>query len=298
MQKIVPNLWFDHTAAEAVGFYSDVLPDTRLTGVQHYPGEQVLPDFQKSFANQELIVEFEVRGYRIIAINAGPEFPINPSVSFMLNFDPAFDDQARENLDATWAGLAEGGNVMMELGAYPFSERYGWVADRYGVSWQLILTDPEGEPRPFVIPSLLFGASAQNRAREAIERYASVFPGSRVGTVATYPEAAGPATPGAVMFGEAELLGQWFSFMDSAVGQEESFTCGVSLMIECEDQAEIDRYWAELSEVPEAEQCGWCADRFGMNWQVVPANLNALMQSEKSYLKLLSMKKIEVAGFR
>lgn len=296
MQRIVPNLWFDHNAAEAADFYARVLPDTTVTQTVYYPTEGLL-DFQQEFAGQVLTVEFEVGGYRFVGINAGPEFPINPSLSFMLNFDPARDPAAAARLDEVWAGLSEGGEVMMPLAEYPFSRRYGWVADRYGVSWQLMLTDPDGEPRPFVIPCLLFGGPVQNHAGAAIEHYVSVFPGSRVGTVATYPEQTGPATAGAVMFGEVELLGQWFALMDSAVDQDASFTPGVSLMVEVADQAELDRYWDVLSTVPEAEQCGWCADRFGVSWQVVPANLEELMQSPDAYPRLMAMKKIEIAAF-
>lgn len=296
MQKIVPNLWFDHNAAEAASFYASVFPQAHVTATQYYPSGG-LPDFQREFAGQELVVEFEIGGYRFIAINAGPEFTINPSVSFMLNFDPSVDSSAREHLDDLWAALAEGGHVLMPLGEYAFSRRYGWVQDRFGVTWQLILTDPAGEPRPFVIPSWLFGDGVQNRAGEAIDFYASVFPGTRVGNLVRYPEQVGPAAPGSVMFGELEILGQWFAAMDSGAEQDFSFTCGVSLMLECDDQAEIDRYWSQLSAVPEAEQCGWCADRFGVSWQVVPANLGELMQAPDAYQKLLGMKKIDIAGF-
>ncbi len=296
MQRIVPCLWFDHRAAEAVSFYTSVFADARVTGTQYYPSEGLL-DFQQEFAGKELTVEFEVDGFKFVAINAGPEFAINPSVSFMLNFDPSRDGQAREHLDALWASLSEGGNVMMPLDAYDFSPRYGWVQDRYGVSWQLILSDPDGDPRPFIIPSLLFGGAAQSRAQEALDYYQAVFPGSRVGTVARYEEPAGAAGRGDVMFGDVELLGQWFALMDSAVEQDFEFNCGVSLMLECVDQAEIDRYWNALSAVPEAEQCGWCADRFGVSWQIVPANLGELMQARGAYQQLMQMKKIETAAF-
>lgn len=296
MQRIVPNLWFDHTAAEAAAFYTSVFPNARVTDTQYYPTDG-LPDFQKDFAGDVLMVEFEIDGYRIIGINAGPEFPITPSLSFMLNFDPSRDEAAREHLDALWAALSDGGRALMPLGEYDFSPHYGWVQDRYGVSWQLILTDPGGDPRPFIVPSLLFGDGVQNRAGEALDFYAEVFPGTRKGTLVRYSEQVGPATPGAVMFADLEIGGQWFAFMDSGVDQGFSFTCGVSLMLECADQAELDRYWEQLSAVPEAEQCGWCADRFGVSWQVVPANLGELMQGPDAYQKLLEMKKIDITAF-
>ncbi len=296
MQKIVPSLWFDHVAADAARFYAEAIPGTTVTDTQYYPLEGLL-DFQREFAGKELTVEFEVQGYRFVAINAGPEFRVNPSVSFMLNFDPSRDERAREHLDEVWAALSDGGSELMPLGEYEFSPHYGWIQDRYGVSWQLILTDPAGEPRPFVIPNLLFGGSAQNRAGEAMEYYVSLFEGARAGNVWRYPDAVGPAPAGSIMFGELNLFGQWFALMDSAVEQDFTFNPGVSLMLQCEDQEELDRYWHELSAVPEAEQCGWLVDRFGLSWQVVPATMRELMQAPGSFEKLLAMKKIEISAF-
>ena len=296
MQKIVPNLWFDHVAAEAANFYAEVLPGATVTDTQYYPMEGLL-DFQQEFAGKELTVEFEVQGYRFVAINAGPEFRVNPSVSFMLNFDPSRDERAREHLHEVWAALSEGGAELMQLGEYEFSPHYGWTQDRFGVSWQLILTDAAREPRPFVIPNLLFGGSAQNRAGEAMEYYTSVFEGARTGDVWRYPDTVGPAPAGSIMFGELNLFGQWFALMDSAVEQDFTFNPGVSLMLQCEDQEELERYWHELSAVPEAEQCGWLVDRFGLSWQVVPANMSELMQAPGSFEKLLAMRKIEISAF-
>jgi predicted 3-demethylubiquinone-9 3-methyltransferase (glyoxalase superfamily) len=296
MQRITPNVWFNGTAAEATAFYASVLPGGRVTHTDYYPTEG-LPDFQKHLAGKELVVEFEVAGYRFMGINAGPEFPVNPAISFMLNFDPSVDDAARAHLDEIWTALAEGGRVLMPLDSYDFSPRYGWVQDRYGVTWQLMLTNPEGEPRPFVIPCLTFGDVAQNRAGEAVAYYTSVFPGTRAGTLATYSEAVGTADAGSVMFADLEVLGQWFAFMDAASPQDFTFTPGVSLMVECADQAEIDRYWDALSAVPEAEQCGWCTDRFGVSWQIVPSGMSEYLGKPGAYEKMLSMKKIDLAAF-
>ncbi|MCR2800453.1 MULTISPECIES: VOC family protein [unclassified Microbacterium] len=300
MQRIVPNLWFDHNAAEAAEFYTSAFPGATSTVTARYPNEG-LPGFQSDFAGAELTVDVEIDGYRLSFINAGPEFRPNPSVSFMLNFDRMLfggdANVARERLDALWERLVDGGEVMMELAAYPYSPRYGWVQDRYGVSWQLILDEDGDEPRPFLMPSLMFGGDAQNRAREAVEYYTSLFEGSRIGTIAEYPEQAGPAPAGAIMFCDFQLEGQWFTAMDSAVPQDSSFTCGVSLEVSCPDQAEIDRLWSALSAVPEAEQCGWLADRFGLSWQIVPENMGELMRRPGAYARMLDMHKLVIADF-
>ena len=293
MQRIVPNLWFDHNAAEAADFYTAAFGDARVVETVRYPSEGLL-DFQTEFAGQVLTVEFEIGGYRFIGINAGSEFRPNPSVSFFVNFDPSVDADARQHLDELWAALSEGGKALMPLQEYPFSPHYGWIEDRYGVSWQLMLTNADGEPRPFIIPGVMFGYTAQGRAAEAIEYYTSVF-GGRVGSVVPYPAEAGPMAA-QVMFGDFQLLDQWFATMDAA-DQDFTFSCGVSLMVYCDGQDELDHYWSQLSAVPAAEQCGWCADKFGLSWQLIPANLGELMAKPDAYDKLMGMKKIEIAAF-
>ena len=88
------------------------------------------------------------------------------------------DERAEQRIGEVWQKLSEGGKVLMPLQAYPFSKRYGWVEDRFGVSWQLILTDPKGEPRPGIIPFLLFTGPVVGHAEEASDFYLSVFEGS------------------------------------------------------------------------------------------------------------------------
>ncbi|WP_298041259.1 VOC family protein [uncultured Microbacterium sp.] len=298
-QKIVPNIWCTRNADEAGEFYADALPRTTAETSARYPME--LPDWQAEFAGRTLTVDVSIDGFQITLINAGDEFSPNPSMSFMLNFDPLmFDgsaDDARAALDETWARLAEGGRIIMALDAYPFSPHYGWVEDRFGVSWQLLLTNPEGEPRPFVIPQLMFCGPVQNRSREAASFYSGVLPGSGVGFIAEHRVQTGPAEPGTVMFGEFRLAGQWFSMMDSAIALDYTFTPGISLEVRCADQAEIDEYWDALSAVPEAEQCGWLTDRYGLSWQIVPETMGALMERPGAYEKMMEMKKLVIADF-
>lgn len=299
MQKITPNLWFNKTAKEAAEFYVAAFPDSSITSIVTYPEskEEGLADFQLELAGEALTVEFELAGFAFTAINAGPEFTPNPSISFMVNFDPSRDDKARENLDELWGKLADGGTELMPLDSYPFSKRYGWIQDKYGVSWQLILSDPGGEPRPFIIPSLMFGNVAQNHAKEAIEFYLSVFPDSQIGATYPYEQLVAPVTAESLMYADFTLANQWFTANDSAVEQSTMFTEGISLAVVCKDQAEIDSLWEQLSAVPEAEQCGWCKDKYGVSWQIVPENMGELMEKPNAYAKMMEMHKIVIADF-
>ena len=177
MQKIHSHLWFDKEAVEAANFYASVFPNSKVTNTRVITGTP---------SGDCDIVTFDIAGTPFQAISAGPYFKINPSISFMVNFDPAQDVDAVTRIDEVWNKLSDGDKVLMPLDAYPFSKRYGWVEDKYGVSWQLILTNPEGEMRPFIIPSLLFTGNVYGKAQEATDFYLSVFKNAKRGTLADY----------------------------------------------------------------------------------------------------------------
>ena len=299
-QKIIPNLWFDGNAKEAAEFYVSIFSMAKILSTEYYPDtkEEGLADFQADMAGKELTVEFAIENFRFVAINADSTFRFTPSISFMLNFDPSRYAHAAEYIDRVWDALADGGKVLMPLQEYPFSKRYGWIKDKYGVTWQLILSKPEGELRPFIVPSLLFGASVQNQARGAMEYYISVFQNSRLGMLAPYPEQTGPAVPGAVMFGDCMLENQWFVAMDSGVDQSDTFNEAVSFAVLCKDQAEIDYLWKKLSSYPENEQCGWCKDKFGVSWQIVPENMNELMKTPDAFKIMMNQHKIVIDEYK
>ncbi len=298
-QKIIPNLWFDGIAKEAAEFYVAAFGNGNIVDTTYYPksAEEGLADFQLNLAGKELTVDFEIDGYRFTNINAGSEFTFNQSISFMVNFDPSRDEQAEQHLNELWSKLIDGGTALMDLGEYPYSKRYGWVKDKYGLTWQLMLTDPAGEPRPFIIPSLLFSQEQANKASEAIDYYISVFNDAQRGTEARYPEDTGPAKAGSLMFADFKLENQWFTAMDSGVEQTSSFNEAVSLAVFCEDQAEIDYLWEKLSTDPKFEQCGWCKDKFGVSWQIVPKNIEELMKKPDAFAKMMEMKKLVIADF-
>ncbi len=290
--KIVPHLWFDQEAVEAAEFYSGVFPESRVTHAGTITGTP---------SGDCDVVSFEVWGQPFMAISAGPLFKPNPSISFFVNVDPSREHDAAAKLDAMWAKLTQKGTVLMPLDAYPFSRRYGWVQDQYGVSWQLILTDPSGDPRPPIVPSLMFVGEVAGKAEEAMQFYLSVFKNTKPGQLARYPADMEPDREGTVMFCDFMLENQWFAAMDSAHSHAFGFTEGVSLMVKCDSQEEIDHYWERLSAVPEAEQCGWLKDRFGASWQIVPTRMDEMMQTtDKEQLArvtqaFLKMKKFDLA---
>jgi predicted 3-demethylubiquinone-9 3-methyltransferase (glyoxalase superfamily) len=292
VKPITPHLWFDKQAKEAAGFYCSAFPDSRIESIVQ------LRDTPSGDCD---VVSFTLQGQPFMAISAGPLFKFNPSVSFFVNFDPFRDPDAQEHLDALWAVLLDGGQALMPLDAYPFSQRYGWVQDRYGLSWQLILTDPAGEPRPAIVPSLLFTGDAYGKAEEAGAFYRSVFDDSKAGQLVKYPAGMAQDREGTVMFSDFRLGETWFAAMDSGHPHGFGFNEAISFIVNCRDQAEIDRYWEQLSSVPEAEQCGWCKDRFGVSWQITPQSMDEIMGSgdqatiDRVTQAFLPMHKLDVA---
>ena len=278
-QVITPAMWCDGTADEAAQFYADVFRDTSIA--EQAPG---------------LAATVSIHGFKLSLINGGNQYAPNPSISCILNFDPLLfggEKQARDYLDELYERLSTGG-VLMELGEYPFSPRYAWVRDRFGMTWQLMLTDPDGDPRPFVIPSFMFGGTNHAHAEEATNAWIALFDNSRRGALYRYEEG-GPLDAGTVMFTDFTLRGTWIAATDSGTFHDFTFTPGVSMIVSCRDQEEIDRYWAGLSAVPEAERCGWCVDRWGASWQVVPHNIAELMANAATRDKILHMGKIDLA---
>jgi predicted 3-demethylubiquinone-9 3-methyltransferase (glyoxalase superfamily) len=149
-----------------------------------------------------------------------------------------------------------------------------------------------------ITPNLWFNGNAD----EAVDYYVSVFPNSRVVSKERYPDSPAEGLAdfqldlaGKTLVVYFELDGLRFAAINA--GPEFGFTEAVSFAVECRDQAEIDRYWAALSAVPEAEQCGWCKDRFGLSWQIVPENMSDLMSRPQAFAKMMEMKKLVISDF-
>ena len=164
MQKITPHLWFDKEAKEAAEFYVSTFGKgstvKNISKLDNTPSGSVD------------IVTFELLGQEFQAISAGPLFKFNPSVSFHVTC------KTKDEVDAIWEKLSQGGMVLMELGAYPFSERYGWVQDKYGLSWQIIYSGG-ADVKQKITPVIMFVGNVCGKAEEAINFWTSMFPRSK-----------------------------------------------------------------------------------------------------------------------
>jgi predicted 3-demethylubiquinone-9 3-methyltransferase (glyoxalase superfamily) len=291
MQKITPFLWFDNQAEEAMNFYCSVFKNSQVGSVTHY--NEAGANASGRPRGSVMTTNFQLEGQDFVGLNGGPEFKLNPSVSFIVNHKTPGEVQE------LWNRLSEGGSVLMPLDKYPFSEKYGWLQDKYGVSWQLILAT--GEIKQTIIPALMFVGDVCGRAEEAINFYTSVFNNSIVGTVLHYGPGHKPDNEQNVMFGEFKLDGQWFAAMDSAGEHKFAFNESVSFMINCENQEEVDYYWQKLTDAGQESVCGWLKDKFGLSWQVAPIALMRMI-ADKDPVKaqhvmkaMLQMKKIDLS---
>lgn len=286
MNKITFHLWFDTQAKEAAEFYTKIFPDSKIKT------EITLEDTPSGTVNSQII---DLCGQEFYLLSAGPYFKFNPSISFMVACKTV------EEVQELWAQLSEGGKILMELGEYDFSKQYGWIEDKYGVSWQISQSDDESKQR--ITPTLLFVGDVCGKAEEAMNFYTSVFDDSELdeSSIFRYSNDDGPNKEGTVKYGPFKISGVNFTAMDSAADHKFSFSEAISFMVYCNSQEEIDYFWEKLSAVPEAEQCGWLKDQFGVSWQIVTPRLDEMTQSEdkekvsRVTKAFLSMKKFDLA---
>lgn len=281
MQKIMPSLWFNDNAEDAMNFYVSIFKNSAVLNVDRFP----IPEASV------LVVNFRLAGLEFSAINGGPHFTPTPAVSFFVECETA------QELDDLWASLSESGSVLMELAEYPFSSRYGWIQDRFGFSWQLMFT---GRPQS-IAPALMFIGDQHGRAEEAMRRYTTVFENASIGHVERY--GAGQMLPeGFVMHARFTLDGQTFRAMDSGLDHDFTFNEAISLTIDCESQEKVDYFWDKLiAGGGEPSQCGWLKDTFGLSWQVTPTVLIDMARDEdrekagRVMQAMLQMTKIDIA---
>jgi len=287
-QKITPFLWFDSQAEEAVNFYTAAFKNSKINFVTRYGAEG-----EKASGRAKgtvLTISFQIEGQEFVAINGGPIFEITPAISFFVSCDTL------EEVDRLWTKLSEDGVIFMDLDKYPFSEKYGWVMDRFGVSWQLILPGRTQK----ISPCLMFAGNQHKKAGEAINFYISIFKNSEIIQLVNYQKGEGPE--GAVVHSKFTLNGQEFIAMDSHTELPYNFSPAISFVVNCNTQDEVDYYWEKLTAggYEGAQQCGWLQDKYGVSWQIIPAVLGELLsdsdpeRSGNVMQALLQMKKIDI----
>ncbi len=282
--KIYPCLWFDGKGREAAELYCSVFENSKIT------------------ADTGLVQTFELNGKKFMALNGGPMFKVNPSISFIVACKTA------DEIETKWKQLSEGGMVMMPLNSYPWSDKYGWCQDKYGVNWQLMIPLPTQEigkvGNEGIAPCLLFTQGKSGKANEAIDFYTGLFPNSKTELIARY-EKGEPDVEGYIKHARFVLDGVTFTAMDSSGPHTFTFSEGLSFVVDCADQAEVDYYWNKLTaDGGQESMCAWLKDKYGVSWQIVPKLLGELMTSpdkEKAgrvMQAMLKMKKIIVADLQ
>jgi predicted 3-demethylubiquinone-9 3-methyltransferase (glyoxalase superfamily) len=275
MQKIRPFLWFDGKAEQATTFYTSIFKNSKIRSIS------------------QMSATFQLDGLEFIALNGGPQFKFSPATSFFA------ECETREEVDEMWKKLSKGGTILMELAAYPFSEKFGWVQDKFGVSWQLNLAGR----RQTITPFLMFVGEQHGKAEEAMSFYISLFKDSSVTKIERY--GAGDAeAEGTVKHARFALNGQQLMAMDSGKEHPFTFTPAISFFVSCETQNEIDYFWEKLSAGGEKDRCGWLKDKFGVSWQIVPPILGELLddkdeeKSERVMKAMLEMDKLDIRALR
>ena len=284
--KIVPHIWFEDQGIEAAKVYLEVFPDSEILS-------DVVLDGTPS--GSVTVVNLRLADLRFQFLNAGPLFERNPSISYMVAC------RSVDEVDRLWTGLSDGAEILMPLDAYEFSNRYGWLKDRFGVSWQLILTTESGLQK--ITPAFLFVNEVYGKAEAAMNGLMSLFPDSGlVGQSAAHMDDNAEGGKKVLDYARFSLAGQEIVFMDSGFEHQFSFNEMQSLIVECEDQEELDFYWNALSYDKSAEQCGWLKDKYGISWQIVPNAMERMMrEGNKAQLTavtgaFLKMKKFNIAA--
>lgn len=271
--KIYPCIWFDNQAKEAAEFYCSVFSNTVITAENHF------------------VVTFESAGQRFMCLNGGPMFKPDSSTSFFVVFETI------EEIDSAYKMLSENGTILMPLDKYDWSDKYVWLADKYGVNWQLSYGKMTDVGQKFS-PTLMFTGTQHGRAEEALNFYTSVFPSSSVTGIMRY-SADDHDIEGTVKHAQIRLNDYVFMVMDSSYDHNVQFSEGLSFVVECDTQEEIDYYWEKLTEGGNESMCGWLKDKLGVSWQIIPSILHDLMSDPSKMQRVseafMKMRKFDLA---
>jgi predicted 3-demethylubiquinone-9 3-methyltransferase (glyoxalase superfamily) len=268
--KTYPCLWFDGQAKAAADFYCTIFPDSKI------------------LIDSPMVVNWELNGLKFMGLNGGPMFKLNASISMFANFDNL------ETLNNAWNKLIDGGSAMMPIDKYPWSERYGWLKDKFGLTWQLMLNN-----NTQIMPAMLFANTQFGKGKSAMELYSTLFPSSGIDVAEMYGEQ-DPQNAGNLMFGQFHIFDKAIVAMDGPGDHNFQFNEALSFVVECQDQTEIDKYWDGLiADGGSESMCGWLKDKFGVSWQIIPASIGKLMSDPATgnnvMQALMKMRKLDIS---
>jgi predicted 3-demethylubiquinone-9 3-methyltransferase (glyoxalase superfamily) len=269
--QIYPCLWFDGKALAAAEFYCSVFKNSKIT------------------TKTPMVVIFELNGKKFMGLNGGPDFKFTPAISIFVSCETI------NETNEVWEKLIDGGKALIDIGKHPWSERYGWLQDKFGLTWQISVVNTAGDKQKMT-PSMLFTGDKFGRAEEALKFYTSVFDNSSADFMMHYPKE--DANAGKVMYSEFKLDQYDMIAMDGPGVHDYTFNEAVSLVVPCETQKEIDYFWDKLREDGEESKCGWLKDKFGVSWQIVPVMLGKLMtdpeKAPRVMKEILQMRRIDI----
>lgn len=285
MQKITPFIWYVNKARQAAELYTSVFPRSKIQN------KATFTDTPSDTPSGKIeILSIELMGQELSLMSAGPHDELNPSISFMVHCTK------EEEVDGYFKLLSKEGKILMPLDTYPFSKRFAFIQDTFGVSWQLIYTENAKEST--IVPTLLFVGKNFGKAEEAIQLYTNIFKNAKIDVLEKYRKGEPYSKPGTVKYASFILENQKFTVMDGLGDHTFTFNDAVSLLVSCKDQAEVDYYWDALLEGGKESQCGWLKDKFGVSWQIVPQQLDALLRKDTSgkvMQAMLKMVKLNIA---
>jgi predicted 3-demethylubiquinone-9 3-methyltransferase (glyoxalase superfamily) len=274
---IFPCLWYDGDGKESAEFYCQVFGGT-IT------------------ADTPVVLNIDLFGQKLMLLNGGPQFEKNASVSFMVMCET--EDEVQDY----WDQLEEGGIALMPLDSYPWSKKYGWIRDKFGVTWQIYLGEKQNDQK--IVPTLMFIHQNNGKAMEAMELYTHIFRNSKIGGVLKYGDGVGEENhevPENVQHAHFEIDGYSIFCMDNSYDHKFDFNEGISMVVMTEGQKETDHLWNSLTgDGGRESMCGWLKDKFGFSWQIVPKKLIQLMsdpdqeKAQKVVQAMMKMKKIVI----
>ena len=254
--KFAPCLWVDNQVEEMTELYTKVFENGKPLKTLYF-----LEDAHGKIGDI-LTQSVQLANQEFILLNGGPEFKATPSISYMVTCT------SETQLQVLWQELSEGGKLLMNLAIYPGVGQFGWLEDRFGISWQFSLDQSSSSQK--ITPCFMFSGEQYGNASRAVAEWIEVF---QSGEILEHYSNEDSTTK----LAKFTLHQQEFMAMDSAVDHDFTFSLANSFYVYCENQKEIDRLWTAITSKGTEMPCGWMGDRFGVAWQTVTRDMDTML---------------------